>query len=277
MRNLDANAVINRLKKTFSHFGVPANVVCNNVPFNSTTFKEFAKEWNFDITYSSPRYPKSNSMAEKAVGIGKKIIKKAKDSNNDLEAALLKYNSTPTKNTMYSPSQLLQNRILRTKLPTHTRILKPKIPTGVKNRQEENVKQQKHYYNQKAKEGANFNVGQYVTTFNCKTWEPAKIIGVVEEPRSYYISTGGAVIRRNASFLRSSRNAPPKINPKSTHICRRYRIPPAPQMRAPTPPSPHEMREPFNPNIRERRNRKLPAKLKDSVYNYESYNIRRYN
>lgn len=40
-----------------------------NVPCNSNIFRQFCKDYDIEIIFSSPRYPISNGLAEKAVGI----------------------------------------------------------------------------------------------------------------------------------------------------------------------------------------------------------------
>jgi len=60
-------------------------------PCGSREFKQFAEEWHFNIKLSSPNYPKSNGLAEKAVGIAKNMIKKSKSEDRDLNLYLLNY------------------------------------------------------------------------------------------------------------------------------------------------------------------------------------------
>ncbi|XP_060865999.1 uncharacterized protein K02A2.6-like [Metopolophium dirhodum] len=83
IKNKTSDSVIQLLNILFSRFGIPEEVVCDNNHCGSREFKNFAKEWHFNITISSPNYPQSNVLAEKAVGIAKNIIKKAKSENKD--------------------------------------------------------------------------------------------------------------------------------------------------------------------------------------------------
>lgn len=83
------------------------------------------------FTYSSPQYPQSNGMAERAVQIAKKILFKCYDDNIDYRLALLQYRSSPVSGTHFSPADLLMNRNLKTKLPVTMQYLKPKINTIV--------------------------------------------------------------------------------------------------------------------------------------------------
>ena len=48
-------------------------VTDNATCFMSKEFSEFAKDWNFILVTSSPKYTKGNAHAEKAVGMVKQI------------------------------------------------------------------------------------------------------------------------------------------------------------------------------------------------------------
>lgn len=80
---------------------------------------------------SSPRYPQSNGMAEKAVSIVKNMMRKCDETHSNFCVDLLHYRTTPVAGLEYSPSELLMNRLLRTKLPCAKDVLKPQIPTDV--------------------------------------------------------------------------------------------------------------------------------------------------
>ena len=49
----------------------------NGPEYASREFQEFAKTWEFKHVTSSPRYPRSNSLAEKTVQTVKKLLSKA--------------------------------------------------------------------------------------------------------------------------------------------------------------------------------------------------------
>ncbi|KAK9736345.1 hypothetical protein QE152_g12577 [Popillia japonica] len=59
MRGKTANEVKGIFKTIFSTYGVPKVVVADNMPFNSYTLNEFAKEWGFELRTVSPNYPKA--------------------------------------------------------------------------------------------------------------------------------------------------------------------------------------------------------------------------
>ncbi|GFX55347.1 transposon Tf2-6 polyprotein [Trichonephila clavipes] len=81
--NKSADEVIVKLKTIFSRFGVPNMVASDNIPFNSYIYKTFANYWDFLCIHFSPHYSPSNRMVEKAVGISKSIMKKAREDRRD--------------------------------------------------------------------------------------------------------------------------------------------------------------------------------------------------
>ena len=78
--SLATTSVITAFKTIFSDTGVPMTLVTDNaLCFTSEEFEEFAKSWNFTHITSSPRYPKGNAHAEKAVGMVKQIYNHCED------------------------------------------------------------------------------------------------------------------------------------------------------------------------------------------------------
>ena len=75
--NLTSRNVICYLKKQFSRFGYIDELVTDNGPqFSSEEFKNFAKEYEFTHTTSSPHYSQSNGQTERYVQTVKNMIKK---------------------------------------------------------------------------------------------------------------------------------------------------------------------------------------------------------
>ena len=134
LRQSTATCLINSVKKIFVRYGIPQQVVSDNGSQYANTrnildsthqFKEFAREWGFRHTTSSPEYPQSNGAAERAVQTAKRILKKAEADGKDPFEGLLKYRNTPFEDIGLSPAQLLMSRRTRTTLPTHRRLLLP--------------------------------------------------------------------------------------------------------------------------------------------------------
>ena len=120
-------SVINVLKQNFARHGIPEKLISDNGPcYASQLFTEFAKAYQFDHVTSSPRYPRSNGMSERAVQTVKKLLKKAKKSGNDPYLALLELRNTPI-DGLGSPTQLLMGRRTRTILPMKCSLLNPDV------------------------------------------------------------------------------------------------------------------------------------------------------
>ncbi|XP_065226097.1 uncharacterized protein LOC135849531 isoform X2 [Planococcus citri] len=196
-------ALIKLLKINFANHGIPKVMIADNVPFNSQEFKSFANDWNFEIITTSPHHPKSNGLAEKAVGVVKRCLKKSERLGIDFEYMLLEHRNTPLKSIGYSPNQLLSSRITRTKIPVLTKKLQP---TVVQNVREMLIKRQKtveEKYNKNAKNVTEFKEGEPVLIYHNDEWESGEVKRKHETPRSYVVSgENGNLLRRNTIHIR---------------------------------------------------------------------------
>lgn len=209
MRRKTSEEVIRHLKSIFSTHGIPRVLIADNMPFSSSECKQFSDSWNFDIITSSPLYPKSNGLAEKAVGIAKKILKKSQASNTDFDLVMLNYRNHPTKGLDHSPAELLFSRQLRTKVPIVTERLKPKLAEGVKEMLERNQNTRKHYYDRGARVPLELKKGEdiLIRDRDEKIWRPGLVISKHNTPRSYNVmDEEGRNYRRNSAYLRKSLN-----------------------------------------------------------------------
>lgn len=93
LKNKTSSEVIRKMKSVMH--GISKLVVSDNIPFNSAEHQQFAKEWQFQIITSSPCYPRSNGQAERAVQIAKRLFKKCRGDNRDLNMALLEFRNCP--------------------------------------------------------------------------------------------------------------------------------------------------------------------------------------
>ena len=84
----------------------------NGPQFSAQEFVRFAKEWDFSLVTSSPRYPQSNSLAEKAVRTAEQLLKKARLEQRNPYVSLLEHSNAPV-NSLATPAQLLMSRHLR--------------------------------------------------------------------------------------------------------------------------------------------------------------------
>ena len=127
LQSKSAAAVIQVLKSIFARQGFPETLIADNVPFAAAAFMKFARDWNFEVITSSPRYPQSNGEAEKYVGILKMLMRKCQEDHSDLDLALLRYRNTPIAGTNYSPAQMLYSRRLRDDNPIKKTMLQPQV------------------------------------------------------------------------------------------------------------------------------------------------------
>jgi len=179
-------------------------LVSDNVPFNSLSFYKFSKEWNFNCVFVSPRYPQSNGLAERCVGIVKEIFRKAFEEGKDHFVGLMEYRNTPIAGLNLSPAQLLFNRRLKTKLPISGALLNPEIYGDVRDRLRNRQLNQEYYYDRSAHVLGNFKEGDRVRIrdFRSGTWEPGRIVGLGKNPRSYRVlNESGRILVRNRKHL----------------------------------------------------------------------------
>ena len=114
--------VIRVLKTVFARHGIPEIFRSDNGPqFASQEMQEFARFYGFLHRTSSPRYPRSNGLAERTV----KTVKQLLCSSRDPFLALLEYRATPLPWCGRSPAELSMGRPLRTTVPQTTNQLTP--------------------------------------------------------------------------------------------------------------------------------------------------------
>ena len=148
----------------------------NGPQYNATQYKQFAQDWNFEHQTSSPYYPRSNGLAEKAVQIVKRLLSKAKQDGKDPYISLLEYRNTPIDNVA-SPAQILMSRRLRSHLPTTQSQLKSKVvePEEMKKKLEAKKAKQKKYYDQGSRKQSALKEGETVRVQVESKWKPAVI------------------------------------------------------------------------------------------------------
>lgn len=149
-----AVTIINILKQHFARQGIPEEFISDNGPeFANHEFRHFAKEYDFRHTTSSPRYPQSNSMAERAVQTIKNMFRKAQDDHRDPYIATMELRDSEIPGVKLPPAQLLLGWTQRTLVPTMKSNLRP-IGFNPEHVREElqNIKDtQKSYYDRNSK------------------------------------------------------------------------------------------------------------------------------
>ena len=123
-KRVDTSETTVKLKKVFSHHGIPDVLFSDNGPqFDSQEFRDFAQYCGFEHLTSSPRFTQSNGEVERGVHTMKAILNKCDDEY----LALLTYRNTPLHNG-YSPAQLSMGRRLKTRVPIHPEELMSRLP-----------------------------------------------------------------------------------------------------------------------------------------------------
>lgn len=205
LRDMSAETCISQLKLLFTRLGVPNYLQSDNVPFNSFKFKEFANAWNFNLVFSSPRYPQSNGLAEKGVSIAKNLIKKffADGKYDDFQLGLLEYKNTPLPDIGLSPAQLFMGRNLKTRLPISIQNLKPNNfnYNEIQNKIINKRARQEYYYNKNAKSLPSLKNNENIMIRKNNVWHPGQVISKYNN-RSYIVKDeNGTNLRRNRKFL----------------------------------------------------------------------------
>ena len=108
--NLSSGAVIKFMKINIARYGLFVELISDNGPqYSRSEFKTFKKEYGIQHTTSSPLYPQSNGLAEKAVQ-STMILKKCKEAGEDPYLALLDLRNTPRDQSMGYPAHRLMGR-----------------------------------------------------------------------------------------------------------------------------------------------------------------------
>ena len=121
--------VIDAFRTIFARFSIPKTIVSDNgTPFLSEEFVHFLHQNGIKHNTSAPYNPASNGLAEHAVQIVKRGIKKviSGDIHSRLAKVLLTYRISTQSTTGVSPELLVGGR-LRTRLD----LLKPNTATTV--------------------------------------------------------------------------------------------------------------------------------------------------
>ncbi|XP_062603618.1 uncharacterized protein K02A2.6-like [Saccostrea cucullata] len=201
-----AATVIDILKQHFARLGIPEEFISDNGPeFANHEFKNFSKEYDFRHITSSPRYPQSNGMAERAVQTIKNLFRKAQDDHKDPYIALMELRNSEIPGVKLSPAQLLFGRTTRTLVPTVKSKLRPMGFNSELVREElQNIKDaQKSLYDRNSKPLKPLDNGDVVRVRipgqSIKT--PGRIVRPAETPRSYFVQQGNTTVRRNRRDL----------------------------------------------------------------------------
>ena len=114
-----SQVVIEKLRTLVLRFGLPKTIVSDNgTCFTSEEFRQFLKRNGVARILSAPYHPSSNGLAERAVQVVKRGLRKVTKGSlsNRLATVLFTYRLAPQSMTELSPSELLLGRPPRTRL-----------------------------------------------------------------------------------------------------------------------------------------------------------------
>jgi hypothetical protein len=260
-----ASSVISVLKSLFAIYGAPLSLIADNMLFSSQLMREFARNWSFDITTSSPEYPRSNGQVERCIQTFKLLLKKAEESRTDPHIALLNYRAAPLSGSDKSPAQLFLNRQLRTKLPV---VVNKLVPTHSKTARGQLIgrqQQQMAYHDRRVHDLPPLKPGDVVRIKQRNELTRGGVTAIHPSPRSYIVDMErGSTLHRNRRQLIATNEARPDTRPSplpsstSTAETTATAIPPVGPVVAP-PPVPSAMRttrsgRPVKPRVRFRDN-----------------------
>ncbi|XP_052285339.1 uncharacterized protein K02A2.6-like [Dreissena polymorpha] len=256
--------VIKKLKKQFSRFGIPRQIISDGGPqYSSAEFKEFAKSWQIQHHITSPNHPNSNGKAEAGVKIAKRMMLKCLETRSDPYEALLELRNTPRADTGLSPQEMMFSRQARTRIPTFEK-------TQVVNvKRQKRKKQIKKSYDRRAKPLPQIVKGDNVYFEHRNIhWKPGQVRDRLSERNYLVVGTDNTTYNRNRDHMRQTgvnvhiRDKSPApiqadlgqpMNNNSEHI------------EAEVVPENHALQTNRYMNLRPRRNINPPAYLKDYI------------
>eukprot|EP00731_Ephydatia_muelleri_P019632 Em0012g457a len=208
LAQVSAGAVIRVVKEQFARHGVPVIVQSDGGPqFVSREFSDFATEWGFTHTVSSPYHSSSNGKAESAVKITKRLFRRSLDRF----LALLEWRNTPTVSINLSPCQRLFSRRTRGLVPVTPEKLQPATEQQAWKLK---LQRQNIIQTQAESKGRNLRplqVGKPVLVQDLRARKMTWVRGVCEKQlsdRSYLVRVEDRLLRRNRRFLKPLVHSP---------------------------------------------------------------------
>ncbi|UYV80033.1 K02A2.6-like [Cordylochernes scorpioides] len=176
MRETTTRKTIEQLRRLFSSYGLPEELVSDNGPqFTGSEMKGFLEGNGIKQTLIPAYHPQSNGLAERAVRTIKTALDKNKRKIGDtiqdtLSKVLLAYRSTPHVTTGKTPSELFIGRALRTRVS----LIHPSLTSRVRDQQ---ARQMKYDRRTQLEE---FQIDDLVWCKNFRggdKWIPGKFVG----------------------------------------------------------------------------------------------------
>ena len=205
-----SSSVVSVTKQIFSETGVPSRVVSDNGQhFSSACYADLSKKMSFRHVTSSPRYPRSNGFVERQIQTVKHVMKKARQSGQDLDLALLCLRTTPIDSKLPSPAELLNGRKAQSTLLTKI-VDTHQDHDEMRERLQERQNKMTYQHDQHARDLPPLHNGQAVRFRDQDgRWKPVTVLNKTPNPRSYILATPSTrTIRRNRNHIRDNSTQP---------------------------------------------------------------------
>ena len=153
LSDITADTVCNHFTSVLAEYGLPSTIIADfGTQYISEKFKENCARNGITLTFSSPYHHQANSLAERSVGICKKLWRKAIEGSTCPYTSLWMYRVTPLDNKLPWPYELLFGCKPRTLLPSTKKTLQSNHPENDKHQERNYERQEKQarYYDQKA-------------------------------------------------------------------------------------------------------------------------------
>ena len=207
MKTTTSSATILELRRLFSSYGLPEQLVSDNGPqFTSTEFEKFLKSNGIKHTCSAPYHPSSNGLAERFVQTFKRAMKASEHPelsfHQQLMGFLLSYRTIPHATTQVAPASLFLQRHVRTRFD----LLRPEVEDIVSSSQSA----QKQNFDKHCRQ-RDFFVGQRVMVRNLRPgprWVPGTLIER-KGPLTYLVQVSeGRIWKRHVDHLHETTDTP---------------------------------------------------------------------
>jgi transposase InsO family protein len=199
LRGETTREICDKMDSIFARFGAPMALRTDNGPcFAAQSFSDYCSNLHIAHTTSSPLYPESNGLVERAVQTMKGMVTKS----GNFYTSLWEYRATPLQSG-HAPAELMLGRNIRSGLPRRE---EPKSLTQFRKRDGRLKECQRLDFDRRkrAMDLADLRVGQrvWVKEDNGRDGREGRILGKAAQPRSYWVEVGGTRLRRTRIHLR---------------------------------------------------------------------------
>ena len=210
--NTSAKAAIPKLDKILSTFGIPLKIRSDNgSPFNSESFKDYAKYMGFEHIPITPVYPKANGLVENfmknIVKVNRTAIVERKSLKQELYKFLRVYRATPHCSTQKTPAELMfQARPFRARLPEiNTEVDDSAVRDNDKRKkltQKMNADNKSYVKTSNIKVGDSVLLKQYKTSKMLPVYDPEPYIVVSRIGNEVKVKRNSQTVKRNVTFFK---------------------------------------------------------------------------